>query len=349
MAETPPTKKPPIPHQVSYGIVPTGYPNLVAMTSTMQSILNVRRVHWGRKRVVARTRKIQNMVASRLKKLRTLDWKPAVTHPIVIYRCPPFYVLTRPAQILCGIRDFCPNCWARRAVAAWRVVDDAFFLDPRTRPDPSTPDTPEAERPATRVRSVQLRRPGKPTKHPERLPRNPAFDLIERYQVWEVPHLIDIHHADGTATREYGVQHWLRRRTKGRAGDPWQRKGALDAALVDVKADGRPWGVLEVVRIYPASGEENPGGWRIFAHQIMLVPRGVAVHDVVAPDAAGRFKRSEAPTRRQVAVAVAFAFHYPAYLLDPATPSELVLQALQLRGKARMMEMSGIFRARGEA
>lgn len=67
--------------KITYGPVPTGYPNLEAMLSTMQPILGkagCQSIRRGQERVAARTKKIKRMVIQRLAKLRDVDWGPAV-------------------------------------------------------------------------------------------------------------------------------------------------------------------------------------------------------------------------------------------------------------------------------
>ncbi len=340
---TQPTKKP-----ITYGRVHTGYPCLVAMSSTMQPILGFPTIRLGPQRVISRTKKIHLLVGDRLAKLRDLGWDAGLRRGPFIYRCPPPYVAVHPVKKPCRVRDFCPNCWARRAMGAWKVLDDSFFLDPRTRPLDTSAARPSS---GDRGRAVRLRKGPAPSQA-DRLPRNTDYDLVINRQGWVVSHLIDVNRPDGSTVRELGVKYWLRRRTKGGVKDPLSRKVTANILLSHARPSGQPWGLLESINMHPHEGDDAPGGWDILATQLVLVPRGMPVpllDGIASSISATSFqKRIESPTRRLVALSVAQAFSYPKFLLDPAVSTELVLQSLELRQNARLMETMGIFRARGE-
>ncbi len=86
----------------------------------------------------------------------------------------------------------------------WRVLDDASFLDPRTRPSETSAPAARSLH-GRRGRGVQLRRAGRKPKTPDRVTRIPEFDLVIRRQVWVVPHLLDVNQSGGSTTRVLGV------------------------------------------------------------------------------------------------------------------------------------------------
>lgn len=242
------------------------------------------RLGWHMLRAHGATRKVGDAVPAA--RVGSRKWR--------MLNCPPSAVVVAPKGLPCMVPAICPNCWGRWAAEQWRAVDRSLFGRPR---------------PPGRGRLLRAPRTA--------APRLVGTSLVLR----DLSAVVPFFGADGRRL----LPEILDRRVR-RGVDPGWDASVLklpgrDPDLRGLRAAGAKGG-LEVIQVRPVASKVGGDldSWRVSVFQVIAV----ATEDVEAFVAHPKVlhtsrvrppKVVDAPTRGQLALAVARACRYPRYLL----------------------------------
>jgi hypothetical protein len=256
--------------------------------------------------------------------------------------CPVTFLLVYPDQRKCRVcrTRICPFCWARKVREHWLKIDAAFF--------------PAAARKG-RVRLVDVEHePGKSPSFTRsvkdgEIPVNSPYDLIRRSFSFRLPTVAEVGEKPGRygrgSFRLHAMRGWLESRIKGQ---PYPAVHRLPECRKILEAAEPTAGLLEAIHFRRIAGDASAYPWEVTVRQLIMAADGTKVPRIL-PEGACRPMCHiviAKPKRRVVVASVAWALHYPRWIVDMRVPVDQVAEYLKIRRGLRLVATYGRFRVK---
>jgi hypothetical protein len=280
-----------------------------------------------------------------------------------LINCRPAFFRAAPVRRSCQQSNYCPDCWARAALATWRTVDALVFR----RAAPAGP-SPKGRLPRAKPRGLVT--DDEPTLR-VRDSRRPDLVLVRRLVEYPIPFAgMFVPDEDGPIRALacwYSARLLRRPAGKHRNGHLDRQRelrrlkalgvvGVLDVTGARLRLRPLPAGAPVAVADLPGPGGHLAHGWLAQVRQVLAILAEHVDRVIGNPRVSGpppairgvagtcRIVRREPATRRRLVAACGWAMAYPSFLLYG--PAYLAHEAAEARRVFRATATAGIFRNR---